>query len=257
MFDLRSLEHSTILYEAGPAPSSSSSSAGGGAGASGASATSPPPSTTPAPLLRLAFSPTSPTYVAVVHADSADVQILDTRNPGAPAFEVRGHRAAVNGLAWGGGVGQGQGGETSGPGWLATVGASALALSLSPRRSLSSDRADSMGASRAQATTPTCSCGTCRTRNRLNRRLGRSRSSPRCSARRRWPTRRRARSMWWRGAAAATGSRWAAAGRRGWCGASLSLSLSLSLWPSSCELVADGCARCHAGSEAVEGGGRV
>ncbi|GAA5838899.1 hypothetical protein JCM9279_003892 [Rhodotorula babjevae] len=126
MFDLRSLEHSTILYEAGPAPQSGGSggngAGGAGGGAGGSSATSPPPSTTPAPLLRLAFSPTSPTYVAVVHADSADVQILDTRNPGAPAFEVRGHRAAVNGLAWGGGVGQGQGGETSGPGWLATVG---------------------------------------------------------------------------------------------------------------------------------------
>ncbi|BGP41687.1 hypothetical protein JCM10449v2_005678 [Rhodotorula kratochvilovae] len=120
MFDLRSLEHSTILYEAAPAGAPQRGNNSNNNGAS----SSPPSggSTTPAPLLRLAFSPTAPAYVAVVHADSADVQILDTRNPGAPAFEVRGHRAPVNGLTWGGGVGNGQGGETSGPGWLATVG---------------------------------------------------------------------------------------------------------------------------------------
>ncbi|GAA6054623.1 hypothetical protein JCM3770_002908 [Rhodotorula araucariae] len=119
MFDLRSLEHSTILYEAAPAGAPQR----GGTNYD-ASTASPPSggSSTPAPLLRLAFSPTAPAYVAVVHADSADVQILDTRNPGAPAFEIRGHRAPVNGLTWGGGIGNGQGGETSGPGWLATVG---------------------------------------------------------------------------------------------------------------------------------------
>lgn len=141
MFDLRSLEHSTILYEAAPAPAPAPASGAGAAGSSppataGASTTTTTTTTTPAPLLRLAFSPTSPTFVAVVHADSADVQILDTRNPGAPAFEVRGHRAPVNGLAWGGGVGLGQGGETSGPGWLATVGASlSRAVSLPAFRS--------------------------------------------------------------------------------------------------------------------------
>lgn len=167
MFDLRSLEHSTILYEAAPSPASASASASaststtatsssGGSGSSGNSAVAAKdrggggaasPSGKkgsssssggggnnknthggpPAPLLRLAFSPTSPNYLAVVHADSPAVQILDTRSPGTAAFEVRGHKAPVNGIAWGGetmsagGGGGGGAAETSGPGWLSTV----------------------------------------------------------------------------------------------------------------------------------------
>lgn len=123
MFDLRSLEHSTILYEATPAPASSSASssstAKNGALTSPNPSSSATPGTLPSPLLRLAFSPTSPTYVSVCHADSADVQILDTRSPGTPAMEVRGHSGAVNGMAWGGST-MSSGGETVGPGWLAT-----------------------------------------------------------------------------------------------------------------------------------------
>lgn len=133
MFDLRSLEHSTILYEAAPPPSPAQNGTGTGTGASpkstsstsaGASAsTSTPP---PVPLLRLAFSPTAPTYLSVCHADASDVQILDTRSPGVPAYEVRGHGAPVNGMAWGGqtmrATAGGGGGESSGPGWLATCG---------------------------------------------------------------------------------------------------------------------------------------
>ncbi|GAA5977080.1 hypothetical protein JCM10908_004849 [Rhodotorula pacifica] len=166
MFDLRSLEHSTILYEAAPSPApissagGSSSSGGSGTGAGGSSgnsssaavgkdngtspsskkassASSSSNNGPPAPLLRLAFSPTSPNYLAVVHADSPNVQILDTRSPGTAAFEIRGHKAAVNGIAWGGetmstGGGGGSGsrtaGETSGPGWLSTVSDDATLL---------------------------------------------------------------------------------------------------------------------------------
>lgn len=109
MFDLRSLEHSTILYEAAGTPLPSKNG-------SPAATTGPLPS----PLLRLAFSPTSPTYLSVCHSDSSDVQILDTRSPGTPAMEVRGHKACVNGMAWGGSTMAGGAGETSGPGWLAT-----------------------------------------------------------------------------------------------------------------------------------------
>lgn len=123
MFDLRSLEHSTILYEATPAPAAAKN----GAPASPNPAASGT-STLPSPLLRLAFSPTSPTYVSVCHADSADVQILDTRSPGTPAMEVRGHSGAVNGMAWGGSTISGAG-ETSGPGWLATCCASRVFFS--------------------------------------------------------------------------------------------------------------------------------
>jgi WD repeat-containing protein 68 len=114
MFDLRALEHSTILYEASP-PSPSST-------ASSASSSSP---VIPTPLLRLAFSPTAPTYLSVCHADSKEVQILDTRSPGTPAMEVRGHKASVNGMAWGGATMSSRnnhGSSSSGPGCLATVG---------------------------------------------------------------------------------------------------------------------------------------
>ena len=171
MFDLRSLEHSTILYEAAPSPSvpanltttTTSSGSGGGGGSSGNSSagtttaggkeaggtggTSPSRKKTggggsssasssnnnagpPAPLLRLAFSPTSPNYLAVVHADSPHVQILDTRSPGTAAFEVRGHKAPVNGIAWGAGatMSGASGGGGSGPGWLSTVCESTLSL---------------------------------------------------------------------------------------------------------------------------------
>ncbi|GAA5883906.1 hypothetical protein JCM16303_004691 [Sporobolomyces ruberrimus] len=129
MFDLRSLEHSTILYEAAPSVPSSSSKRNGSSSGSGSSPPQAPPTTNsnsssttiPSPLLRLAFSPTSPTYLSVVHADSGDVQILDTRSPGTPAFEVKGHKGNVNGMAWGGETMQSGGTETSGPGWLATV----------------------------------------------------------------------------------------------------------------------------------------
>ncbi|GAA5854184.1 hypothetical protein JCM5353_006523 [Sporobolomyces roseus] len=125
MFDLRSLEHSTILYEASPSPSSSSTNSSTKRNGSTGSNTSPSATTsssssTPSPLLRLAFSPTSPNYLSVVHADSGDVQILDTRSPGTPAFEVKGHQGAVNGMAWGGETMQ-TSSESSGPGWLATV----------------------------------------------------------------------------------------------------------------------------------------
>lgn len=153
MFDLRSLEHSTILYEAAPSPAPGTSSSSGGSsgsssatkagtssGGGGAEAAGSPPSkpagsaskssssassAPPSPLLRLAFSPTSPNYLAVVHADSPNVQILDTRSPGTAAFEVRGHKGPVNGIAWGGetmSANSGtRSGETSGPGWLGTV----------------------------------------------------------------------------------------------------------------------------------------
>lgn len=128
MFDLRSLEHSTILYEAAPSPSSSTSSSAkrNGSTGSNSSPSASSSSTIPSPLLRLAFSPTSPTYLSVVHADSGDVQILDTRSPGTPAFEVKGHQSAVNGMAWGGETmhqnsSSSSSSETPGPGWLATV----------------------------------------------------------------------------------------------------------------------------------------
>ncbi|GBE81591.1 WD40 repeat-like protein [Sparassis latifolia] len=90
-FDLRSLEHSTILYET-PVPKN----------------VQPPPASPSAsarpltsPLLRIAFNPNDSNYMSTFHMDGADVQILDMRSPGSPVMELRGHRAQVNALGWG------------------------------------------------------------------------------------------------------------------------------------------------------------
>ncbi|KAF7298167.1 WD repeat protein [Mycena chlorophos] len=90
-FDLRSLEHSTILYET-PAPKNV-----------------PPPSASPSasarpptsPLLRIAFNPSDSNYMSTFHMDGAEIQILDMRSPGSPVMELRGHHAAINALGWG------------------------------------------------------------------------------------------------------------------------------------------------------------
>lgn len=71
-FDLRSLEHSTILYE------------------------SPDLS----PLLRLAWNKQEPNYLATIMADEPKTIIIDVRMPSTPVAELVGHDAAVNGFAW-------------------------------------------------------------------------------------------------------------------------------------------------------------
>lgn len=90
-FDLRSLEHSTILYET-PTPKPTSLAAISAA-AAGRPAT--------APLLRIAFNPADANYMATFHIDSCDIQILDMRSPGQPVMELKAHKAAVNALGWG------------------------------------------------------------------------------------------------------------------------------------------------------------
>jgi WD repeat-containing protein 68 len=82
-FDLRSLEHSTILYETPPPKNQ-------------------PPSGRPpsSPLLRIAFNPSDANYMSTFHQDGADVQILDMRSPGAPVMELRAHRAPINAAGW-------------------------------------------------------------------------------------------------------------------------------------------------------------
>lgn len=89
-FDLRSLEHSTILYEA-PSPKA------GGSLASPSMTSRPSTS----PLLRVSFNPLDPHYLATFHADSPDVQILDMRSPGKPVSELKAHRGAVQTIGWG------------------------------------------------------------------------------------------------------------------------------------------------------------
>ena len=96
VFDLRNLEHSTIIYETisqvpsrghrHPGRSGSSSYGSGG---------------TTLPLLRIAFNPWDANYLATFHSDSNTVQILDVRAPGSPILELRGHSGAVNCVGWG------------------------------------------------------------------------------------------------------------------------------------------------------------
>lgn len=72
MFDLRHLEHSTIIYED---PSHH-------------------------PLLRLAWNKQDPNYLTTISMDSIEIIILDVRVPCAPVARLNNHRACVNGLAW-------------------------------------------------------------------------------------------------------------------------------------------------------------
>eukprot|EP00011_Vannellida_sp_DIVA3-517-6-12_P014096 CAMPEP_0114612354 /NCGR_PEP_ID=MMETSP0168-20121206/4579_1 /TAXON_ID=95228 ORGANISM="Vannella sp., Strain DIVA3 517/6/12" /NCGR_SAMPLE_ID=MMETSP0168 /ASSEMBLY_ACC=CAM_ASM_000044 /LENGTH=322 /DNA_ID=CAMNT_0001823337 /DNA_START=173 /DNA_END=1138 /DNA_ORIENTATION=- len=72
-FDLRKLEHSTIIYEA---PDFS-------------------------PLLRVAWNKQDDNYLAVVCMDSAKAVVLDRRVPSLPAAEIHGQLSGgVNSLAW-------------------------------------------------------------------------------------------------------------------------------------------------------------
>ncbi|KAF8588625.1 WD40 repeat-like protein [Ramaria rubella] len=90
LFDLRSLEHSTILYEASTVRAKETSKS-----------TSPQNRPVSTPLLRIAFNPADSHYIATFHADSSgEVQILDMRSPGAPVVELKGHRAQVNAIGW-------------------------------------------------------------------------------------------------------------------------------------------------------------
>ncbi|GJJ74532.1 DDB1- and CUL4-associated factor 7 [Entomortierella parvispora] len=85
MFDLRALEHSTIIYETTPVLSNASPQAGA----------------SPAvPLLRLSFNKLDANYLSTFRVDSSTVQILDIRVPGIPVSELQGHKGAVNCMAW-------------------------------------------------------------------------------------------------------------------------------------------------------------
>ncbi|TKA60019.1 hypothetical protein B0A55_10920 [Friedmanniomyces simplex] len=98
MFDLRSLEHSTIIYE--PAEK-------GGEKVDEAGTSSPTKSTslsqtlTPSPpLLRLAASPHDAHLLATFASDSNIIRILDVRQPGTALLELRGHQGSLNTIEW-------------------------------------------------------------------------------------------------------------------------------------------------------------
>jgi WD repeat-containing protein 68 len=69
------------------------------------------------PLLRLAFNPTDPNTLAVIHADNNLISILDVRSPGLPLAELYSHAGPVNGMAWcgtSGSIGTSQNGHGGG-----------------------------------------------------------------------------------------------------------------------------------------------
>ncbi|CAI8033872.1 DDB1- and CUL4-associated factor 7 [Geodia barretti] len=72
LFDLRNLEHSTILYE----------------------------DHKQLPLMRLSWNKQDPNYLATFAMESSEVIILDVRVPSVPVSRLCNHRAPVNGIAW-------------------------------------------------------------------------------------------------------------------------------------------------------------
>ncbi|KAL9102810.1 MAG: hypothetical protein Q9163_002088 [Psora crenata] len=92
MFDLRSLEHSTIIYE----PSEKAAASPGNI-----SPTTAQQSMSYAPpLLRLAASPHDAHLLATFSQDSSLIRILDVRQPGQALLELRGHASAINCIEW-------------------------------------------------------------------------------------------------------------------------------------------------------------
>lgn len=71
-FDVRNLEHSTIIYE----------------------------NPDQIPFLRVAWNHEDPNYLATIMMDSNKVSIIDIRNPLIPYAELVGHTAPVNAISW-------------------------------------------------------------------------------------------------------------------------------------------------------------
>ncbi|PYH93528.1 WD40 repeat-like protein [Aspergillus ellipticus CBS 707.79] len=111
MFDLRSLEHSTIIYEPTekneksddfPSPVSNNRltpvivlSPPPGNGSPSAPASAWPP-----PLLRIAASPHDSHLLATFSQDSNIVRVLDVRQPGQALLELKGHSSSLNCVEW-------------------------------------------------------------------------------------------------------------------------------------------------------------
>ncbi|KAF3480893.1 WD repeat protein [Arthroderma uncinatum] len=90
MFDLRSLEHSTIIYE----PSEKHEKGSPGDLSPGHSTVWPPP------LQRIAASPHDAHLLATFAQDSNIIRVLDVRQPGQALLELKGHAASINCMEW-------------------------------------------------------------------------------------------------------------------------------------------------------------
>ncbi|ODV86993.1 hypothetical protein CANARDRAFT_27331 [[Candida] arabinofermentans NRRL YB-2248] len=96
VFDLRSLEHSTIIYEPQMGRSSiTSNSSSVDQPSSGGTLAGQP-----APLLRLSTSNYNANHIATVEANTNRILILDLRYPGTPVKTLQYHASAINCLEW-------------------------------------------------------------------------------------------------------------------------------------------------------------
>ncbi|KAJ5632457.1 hypothetical protein N7490_008796 [Penicillium lividum] len=95
MFDLRSLEHSTIIYEPSEKTDVKPVMSPGNTSPPGSQAGAWPP-----PLLRIAASPHDAHLLATFSQDSSVVRVLDVRQPGQALLELKGHSAALNCVEW-------------------------------------------------------------------------------------------------------------------------------------------------------------
>lgn len=120
MFDLRSLEHSTIIYEPSEKQDSSKnrmypkifleSQPDSPSLASLSPPQGPEPATSPTrntsslsyppPLLRIAASPHDAHLLATFSQDSSTIRVLDVRQPGQALLELKGHAGPVNCIEW-------------------------------------------------------------------------------------------------------------------------------------------------------------
>lgn len=98
MFDLRSLEHSTILYEA-PAAVASAAEGSLGDPSYGVPSNARMASFVP-PLLRLSCNAVDPNYIATFALDSPRVTVIDVRNPGSTVVQLVGHQGPIHAVSW-------------------------------------------------------------------------------------------------------------------------------------------------------------
>jgi len=87
MFDLRALEHSTIIYETS-APGTDTTN----------DVTKSQENNLP--LLRLSWNKQDPNYIATFQMNSSNVIILDIRVPAVPVSELQCHKGNINSITW-------------------------------------------------------------------------------------------------------------------------------------------------------------
>ena len=94
-FDLRSLDHCSILYEARAAIAATDNSSSPSPANSKAMMRSFAP-----PLMRVACHPVDPNYIATFALDAHVASIIDVRVPSIPILQLTGHKAPIHDMVW-------------------------------------------------------------------------------------------------------------------------------------------------------------